>query len=466
MILSTLPFCSFRFLVFFLICSVNDFITAYLAIELQGLAFYILASFKKPSNFSVEGRIKYFVLGFLSTALFFLGITIIVEFYPSLIFINFENFFIWIFSAHIILDWYDLALDFYLFATVVLNSGIGLGLFLFFMFYYRWELKYLVGELFFLTRFCFQICCLYFSRFFEVILVMYFTYFIIFGIIKTAFLFYELWNVALSNIFEYFEICFLNNLEMIHFEHLCNNVSLHDKKFIIKMFADDHSKTNTSLPNASDWGGTPPAIDAEPSMDELVDMFFGQKTDDSPFFDLNETDFVGTAEEQKLPAKFNPRVGDGAFTKDLKLQAALAEKKNAETIFNKCSKKLAETSKELISCENRMKKSPIIRSILAKNVQGINNKGLLVIDIPVNKLEQNDINLIQDRNESAFSYSKSVIELKKAGINYKKAKFNCNKISGGRFPSDDGLVHETVLHPSSPCLKKIIRFGYEQFAKV
>ena len=55
---------------FFLLCCANDFITAYLAIELQGLAFYVLASFKKSSNFSVESGIKYFVLGSVSTALF------------------------------------------------------------------------------------------------------------------------------------------------------------------------------------------------------------------------------------------------------------------------------------------------------------------------------------------------------------------------------------------------------------
>ena len=48
---------------FFLLCGANDLITAYLAIELQGLAFYVLASFKKSSNFSIESGVKYFVLG-------------------------------------------------------------------------------------------------------------------------------------------------------------------------------------------------------------------------------------------------------------------------------------------------------------------------------------------------------------------------------------------------------------------
>ena len=46
---------------FFLLCESNDLITAYLAIELQGLAFYVLASFKKSSSFSIESGIKYFI---------------------------------------------------------------------------------------------------------------------------------------------------------------------------------------------------------------------------------------------------------------------------------------------------------------------------------------------------------------------------------------------------------------------
>ena len=92
---------------FFLICSVNDFITAYLAIELQGLAFYVLASFKKSSNFSVESGIKYFVLGSLSTALFLFGITMIYGSCGSIIFTDFKDFFIWIFSANSIFFIYD-----------------------------------------------------------------------------------------------------------------------------------------------------------------------------------------------------------------------------------------------------------------------------------------------------------------------------------------------------------------------
>jgi NADH-quinone oxidoreductase subunit N len=51
-----------------LLCSSNDLLTAYLAIELSSLSFYILALSKKSSNYSVEGGIIYFVTGAVSSA--------------------------------------------------------------------------------------------------------------------------------------------------------------------------------------------------------------------------------------------------------------------------------------------------------------------------------------------------------------------------------------------------------------
>ena len=85
---------------FFLLCGVNDLVTAYLAIELQGLAFYVLASFKKSSNFSIESGVKYFVLGSLSTALFLLGATFVYGSSGSILFTDFKDFFVWVFSAN------------------------------------------------------------------------------------------------------------------------------------------------------------------------------------------------------------------------------------------------------------------------------------------------------------------------------------------------------------------------------
>ena len=74
---------------FFLLCSANDLITAYLAIELQSLAFYVMSAFKKNSSFSVEAGLKYFVLGSFSSALLLLGFSII---YGMLGTLNFEDF--------------------------------------------------------------------------------------------------------------------------------------------------------------------------------------------------------------------------------------------------------------------------------------------------------------------------------------------------------------------------------------
>tara|TARA_B110000971_G_scaffold88070_1_gene90464 strand:- start:13036 stop:14949 length:1914 start_codon:yes stop_codon:yes gene_type:complete len=63
----------FSVLGLFLLCSSNDLITAYLAIELQTLSFYVLAAFNRNSTFSMDAGIKYFILGSLSSGLFLFG---------------------------------------------------------------------------------------------------------------------------------------------------------------------------------------------------------------------------------------------------------------------------------------------------------------------------------------------------------------------------------------------------------
>ena len=73
----------------FLLCSSNDLITAYLAIELQSLAFYVLAAFKKNSTFSVESGVKYFILGAFSSSLFLFGSSILYGLSGT---VNFEEF--------------------------------------------------------------------------------------------------------------------------------------------------------------------------------------------------------------------------------------------------------------------------------------------------------------------------------------------------------------------------------------
>ena len=74
-------------------CSCNDLLTAYLAIELSSLALYILASFRKTLSYSVESGIKYFVTGALSSAFFLLGSSFIYGITGSINFFDFYNLF-------------------------------------------------------------------------------------------------------------------------------------------------------------------------------------------------------------------------------------------------------------------------------------------------------------------------------------------------------------------------------------
>ena len=60
-----------------LILQAFDLLVIYLTIEFQSLVFYILASFKRTSEFSTEAGLKYFVLGAFSSALLLFGSSII-----------------------------------------------------------------------------------------------------------------------------------------------------------------------------------------------------------------------------------------------------------------------------------------------------------------------------------------------------------------------------------------------------
>nr|AHX02485.1 NADH dehydrogenase subunit 2 [Riquetophycus sp. HSY-2014a] len=60
-----------------LILQAYDLLTIYLTIEFQSLVFYILASFKRTSEFSTEAGLKYFVLGAFSSALLLFGSSLI-----------------------------------------------------------------------------------------------------------------------------------------------------------------------------------------------------------------------------------------------------------------------------------------------------------------------------------------------------------------------------------------------------
>jgi len=56
-----------------ILCNSQDCISVYMAIELQALSFYVLASFYWKSEFNVDAGIKYFVLGAVASCLLLFG---------------------------------------------------------------------------------------------------------------------------------------------------------------------------------------------------------------------------------------------------------------------------------------------------------------------------------------------------------------------------------------------------------
>ena len=77
----------------FLLTSAYNLLTLYLAIELQSLCFYILAASKTHSPFSIEGALKYFILGAIASGFILYGSSIIYFITGSL---NFGNIFTFI----------------------------------------------------------------------------------------------------------------------------------------------------------------------------------------------------------------------------------------------------------------------------------------------------------------------------------------------------------------------------------
>jgi proton-translocating NADH-quinone oxidoreductase chain N len=63
-----------------LLVSSYDLISMYLAIEMQSLSLYVLATFKKNSSFSTEAGLKYFILGAFASGLLLFGSSMIYGF--------------------------------------------------------------------------------------------------------------------------------------------------------------------------------------------------------------------------------------------------------------------------------------------------------------------------------------------------------------------------------------------------
>jgi len=63
-----------------LMISSYDFLSMYLTIEFQSLCFYVIAAFKRNSEFSTEAGLKYFLLGAFSSGILLFGTSILYGF--------------------------------------------------------------------------------------------------------------------------------------------------------------------------------------------------------------------------------------------------------------------------------------------------------------------------------------------------------------------------------------------------
>ena len=66
-----------------ILVSSADFLTAYLALEIQSFAFYIMAAFKRDSAYSTEAGLKYFLLGSFSSTLLLFGVSLLYGFFGT-----------------------------------------------------------------------------------------------------------------------------------------------------------------------------------------------------------------------------------------------------------------------------------------------------------------------------------------------------------------------------------------------
>jgi len=72
----------------FIVVFTKNLFIFFLAIEIQTLCFYILASLRRYSNFSTEAGIKYFLLGSFSSSLMLYGISLLYGLFGTLDMVN------------------------------------------------------------------------------------------------------------------------------------------------------------------------------------------------------------------------------------------------------------------------------------------------------------------------------------------------------------------------------------------
>lgn len=100
----------------------NDLITLYLAIELQSLAFYVLASFKIYSNFSTEAGLKYFILGSFSSGILLFGSSLVYGFTGTTNFTDLQLIFV---DSELPINIYNGLLLGFIFITIGILFKIG-----------------------------------------------------------------------------------------------------------------------------------------------------------------------------------------------------------------------------------------------------------------------------------------------------------------------------------------------------
>ena len=98
-----------------LLVSSNDLLALYLAMELQSLSFYTLATLKRDDESSTEAGLKYFILGALSSGIFLFGVSLI---YGLTGLTNFDSLNLFVFGFGIGLD----------FSNVYSTAGLLIGI--------------------------------------------------------------------------------------------------------------------------------------------------------------------------------------------------------------------------------------------------------------------------------------------------------------------------------------------------
>lgn len=95
---------------FGLLCLISSFdlVSMYISLEVQSLAFYILASMRKDSAFSTEAGLKYFILGAFSSGILLLGISFIYGAVGTTGFENLGKFFIGFDFLNFSTDFFDI----------------------------------------------------------------------------------------------------------------------------------------------------------------------------------------------------------------------------------------------------------------------------------------------------------------------------------------------------------------------